>query len=93
MCDPILVTLLKSHPHYSQSSRENATPCSGTSQLASFKEVRPPPSPPAQQIAPRKGIQDSLRFWIPRGGFRIPGTGLWMWIPDSLSSIMAGFHN
>ena len=23
-----------------------------------------------------KGIQDShIRFWIPRGGFRIPGTG------------------
>ena len=25
MCDPILVTLLKMRPHYSQSSRENAT--------------------------------------------------------------------
>ena len=24
---------------------------------------------------PYKGIQDSLGFWIPRGGFRIPGTG------------------
>ena len=29
-------------PHYSQSSRENATPSSGTSPLASYKEVRPP---------------------------------------------------
>ena len=28
MCDPILVTLLKMQPHYSQSSRENATPSS-----------------------------------------------------------------
>ena len=43
MCDPILVTLLKMRPHYSQSSRENATPSSGTSPLASYKEVPPPP--------------------------------------------------
>ena len=43
MCDPILVTLLKMRAHYSQSSRENATPSSGTSPLASYKEV--PPSP------------------------------------------------
>ena len=35
MCDPILVMLLKMRPHYSQSSRENATPSSGTSPLAS----------------------------------------------------------
>ena len=46
MCDPILVTLLKMRPHYSQSSRENATPSSGTSQLASYKEVPPPPGYP-----------------------------------------------
>ena len=46
MCDPILVTLLKMQPHYSQSSRENATPSSGTSPLASHKEVPPPPPPP-----------------------------------------------
>ena len=26
-------------------------------------------------LAPRKGIQDSLEFWIPRRGFRIQGTG------------------
>ena len=42
MCDPILVTLLKMRPHYSQSSRENVTPSSGTSSLASYKEVHPP---------------------------------------------------
>ena len=41
MCDPILVTLLKMRPHYSQSSRENATPSSGTSPLASYEEVPP----------------------------------------------------
>ena len=43
MCDPILVTLLKMRPHYSPSSRENATPSSGTSPLASHKEVPAPP--------------------------------------------------
>ena len=37
MCDPIVVTLLKMRPHYSQSSRENVTP----SPLASYKEVSP----------------------------------------------------
>ena len=46
MCDPILVTLLKMRPHYSQSSRENATPSGGTSPLASYKEVTPPPPQP-----------------------------------------------
>ena len=43
MCDPVLVTLLKILPDYSQSSRENATPSSGTYPLASYEEV--PPSP------------------------------------------------
>ena len=52
MCDPILVALLKMQPHYSQSSRENATPSSGTSPLASYREV-PPPRDFSQQI-PRK---------------------------------------
>ena len=39
MCDPILETLLKIRPHYSQPSRENVTPSSGTSQLTFYKEV------------------------------------------------------
>ena len=43
MCGPVLVTVLKMRPHYNQSSRENATPSSGTSPVASYKEV--PPSP------------------------------------------------
>ena len=30
---------IENRPHYSQSSRENATPSSGTSPLASYKEV------------------------------------------------------
>ena len=51
MCDPILVTLLKMQPHYSQSSRENATPSSGTSPVDSYKEVPPPPPPPGHEIS------------------------------------------
>ena len=38
MCDPILVNLLKMPSHYSQSRSENATPSSGTSPLARYKE-------------------------------------------------------
>ena len=41
-----------------------------------------------QESTPYKGIQDSLGFWIPHRGFRIPGTGfqylsveLGFWIP------------
>ena len=36
---PILVTLLKMQSHYSQSRRENATPSSGTTPLAPYKDV------------------------------------------------------
>ena len=43
MCDPSVVTLLKMQLHYSQSSHKNATPSSGTSPLASYKEVPLPP--------------------------------------------------
>ena len=43
--DPILVTLLKIQPHYSHFSRENPTPSSGTSLLASCKGVPPPGQP------------------------------------------------
>ena len=41
MCDPILVILLKMQPHYSQFSRENGALNSGTSLVASYKEVPP----------------------------------------------------
>ena len=41
--NPILVNLLKKRSHYSQSSNKNATPSCGTSPLASYKEVPPPP--------------------------------------------------
>ena len=43
ICDPILVNLLKMRPHYSHSSRENATPSRGRSPLAPCKVVPPPP--------------------------------------------------
>ena len=45
ICDPIIVNLLKMRPHYSQSSRENVTPSSGTPLLASCKGIPPPPPP------------------------------------------------
>ena len=32
---------IEMRPYYSQSSRENATPSSGTSQVASYKEIPP----------------------------------------------------
>ena len=38
------------------------------------KNYPPPPSHPHGGFNPLKGIQDSLGFWIPRRGFRIPGT-------------------
>ena len=62
-------------PQYIQSSRENATSSSGTSQLASYKEV--PPSPGAydfflalkigykQNIHLKSGAENSLfQFWL-----------------------------
>ena len=54
MCNPILVTLLKKRPHYSQSSHKNVTPSGGTSPLASYKEV--PPHPPHNTFASGKRI-------------------------------------
>ena len=67
MCDPILdlVTLLKMRPHYSQSSRENATPSSGTSQLGSYKEAHHPPPPPppgGEQFLDWESMNVELRF-------------------------------
>ena len=57
-------------------------------------------------FAPRKGIQNSLGFWIPCGGFLIPGTGfqslsvkLGFWIPRlafkweyRFLELYSGFH-
>ena len=61
MCDPILVTLWKMRPHYSQSSRENATPSSGRSPLASYKEVALP-LPGCFPVWPRTETVYSKRF-------------------------------
>ena len=47
-------------------------------------------------VAPCKGIQDTLGFWIPRRGLRIPITGFQIffsrtWIPDSNCQWDSGF--
>ena len=62
MCDPILVPLLKMQPHYSQSSRENATLSSGTSPLASYTEVPASPPPPAR-VTTRKTMRDFIDLY------------------------------
>ena len=62
MCDRILVTLLKMRPHYCQSSRENATPSSGTSPLASYKEVPPAPQPPTLPLFERSEMQEKMYY-------------------------------
>ena len=61
MREPILVTLLKMRPHYSQSSRENVTTYSGTSPLASYKEKEVPPTP----TPPLLGGGETLGNWKP----------------------------
>ena len=82
MCDPILVTLLKMWPHYSQSSRENATPSSAISSLASYKEV---PLPPGRSYSPYISCREpKARVFILSGlrlgkvlSFLEPGSGIW----------------
>ena len=59
MWDPILVIVLKMRPHYSHYRRENATPSSGTSSLASYKEV-PPPLPREASLISRRHDQPFL---------------------------------
>ena len=81
MCDPILVTLLKMRPHYSQSSRENATIFSGTSPLASYKEIPPPPGSFHQSsLVLFKGSKVELAFrndaWVAECRKYIGTTGL-----------------
>ena len=52
--DPILVTLLKMRPHYSQSTHENATPSSGKSPLASYKEEPHPRAAMLRRLSTHK---------------------------------------
>ena len=52
--------------HYSQSSRENATPSRGTSPLAFYKEVLPLPSPSSSKQQMQKEpcrVRTSLKGW------------------------------
>ena len=66
MCDPILVTLLKMGLHYSKSSRENATPSSGTSPLGSYKEAPPPLSGGGGQFLDWESMNVEVRFDVLR---------------------------
>ena len=84
MCDPILVTLLRMRPHDSQSSHENATPSSGTSPLASYKEVSPPGPKTSQTLwiqNPRECFEHHLLFLISSSvGLKVKGScwkGTW----------------
>ena len=52
-------------PHYSRSSRDNATPSSGTSPLVSCKGVPPPPAPDSH--AEQETLQTRLPFPQPSG--------------------------
>ena len=65
MCDPILVTLWKMQPHYGHSSRENATPSSGTSPLACYKEV-PHPFPPRDDYDEKCSVLDPVFKFLRR---------------------------
>ena len=76
MCDPILVTLLKMRPHYSQSSRENATPSSGTSPLGSYKKAPPPPLPGGAMF--RLGKHEfGSEIWMFEAKLRQEDNGIW----------------
>ena len=59
----MLVTLLKMRSHYSQSSRENATPSTGTAPIASCKGVAPPPPPRA--LKPSTLAPGNLYYSLP----------------------------
>ena len=50
MRDPIAVVTIENAAHFSQSSRENAIPSSGTSPLISYEEVPPPRHCGCQQM-------------------------------------------
>ena len=68
MCDPeILVTLLKMQPHYGQSSRENATPSSGTYPVVSYKEVPPAPHSGLYRASANNGTISCLNHEEPQG--------------------------
>ena len=60
MCEPILVTLLKMRPHYSQSRHKIATPSRGTSSLAFYKEALLPPGG-GQDLLPWAGL---FKSWV-----------------------------
>ena len=62
MCDPILVTLLKMLPRYSQSSCENGTPSNGRCTLASYSMYKKVPPPGGGGGLTKQGHPASLLF-------------------------------
>ena len=74
MCHPILETLLKMLSYYSQSSRQNATPSSSTSPLASYKEkeVRPPPPPPSNNSSLVTTVSSPPKATKIKNGLQMP---------------------
>ena len=63
--------------------------------LPLYVTIEKPREPVTFWVAPYKGIQDSLGSWIPRRGFRIPGTGFRTfetWNVDSGIQWVVGFR-
>ena len=91
MCDPILVTLLKMRPHYSQSTRKNATLSSGTSPLTSYEAVPPPPPTPPRgksKAATRRSLKRRVTYQI--GVHTLPDS--FLCLHEKLSSIVISLN-
>ena len=58
-------------PHYSHSSRKNATPSSGTSLLASCKGVTPPPPPTRKQGQMSHTTLEKSSVFLSPSGFKV----------------------
>ena len=68
MCFPILVTLLKMRPHYSQSSRENATPLASHKELGLWnsEHMQLKESGPAPLYPETKNTRSTENDWNPK---------------------------
>ena len=86
---PILVTLLKMRPHYTHSSRENATPSSDTSLLGSCKGV-PPPGLSTNLVK----FQDAQGKWIVADAGKAAYKLLWTkWWGNRKGRSLEGYDN
>ena len=87
---PILVTLLKMRPHYTHSSRENATPSSDTSLLGSCKGVPPPPGLSTNLVK----FQDAQGKWIVADAGKAAYKLLWTkWWGNRKGRSLEGYDN